>query len=106
MRKTRPAAAALLTVIAAIAIAACGSSSSSSSSSGSASGTSTGAASSSGGTSGGNVTLLMGTAPDSLDPQFGYTTQAAEPDWLAYTGLVTYAHANGKPGTALIPGLA
>jgi peptide/nickel transport system substrate-binding protein len=48
----------------------------------------------------------MGTAPDSLDPQFGYTTQAAEPDWLAYTGLVTYAHANGKPGTALIPGLA
>ncbi len=48
----------------------------------------------------------MGTAPDSLDPGFGYTTQAAEPDWLAYTGLVTYAHANGTAGTALIPGLA
>jgi peptide/nickel transport system substrate-binding protein len=48
----------------------------------------------------------MGTAPDSLDPQFGYTTQAAEPDWLAYTGLITYARANGTAGTQLIPGLA
>ena len=48
----------------------------------------------------------MGTAPDSLDPGFGYTTQAAEPDWLSYTGLLTYAHANGIRGTALIPGLA
>jgi peptide/nickel transport system substrate-binding protein len=48
----------------------------------------------------------MGTAPDSLDPQSGYTTQAAEADWLAYTGLLTYAHANGEAGTQLIPGLA
>jgi peptide/nickel transport system substrate-binding protein len=48
----------------------------------------------------------MGTAPDSLDPQFGYTTQAAEPDWLSYTGLDTYAHANGQAGGQLIPGLA
>ncbi len=48
----------------------------------------------------------MGTAPDSLDPGFGYTTQAAEPDWLSYTGVDTYAHANGVAGTALIPGLA
>jgi peptide/nickel transport system substrate-binding protein len=52
------------------------------------------------------VTLLMGTAPDSLDPQFGYTTQAAEPDWISYTGLVTYTHADGAAGAALIPGLA
>jgi peptide/nickel transport system substrate-binding protein len=48
----------------------------------------------------------MGTAPDSLDPGFGYTTQSAEPTWLAYTGLVTYAHANGTPGGQVIPGLA
>jgi peptide/nickel transport system substrate-binding protein len=48
----------------------------------------------------------MGTAPDSLDPGFGYTTQSWEPNWLAYTGLVTYAHANGVAGTQLIPGLA
>jgi peptide/nickel transport system substrate-binding protein len=48
----------------------------------------------------------MGTAPDSLDPQFGYTSQSAEPDWLTYTGLVTYAHASGTAGGQLIPGLA
>jgi peptide/nickel transport system substrate-binding protein len=77
-----------------IVLAACGSSSSSSS----------------GGSStakkGGTVTFLYGTAPDSLDPGFGYTTQAAEPDWLSYTGLLTYARANGTAGTTLIPGLA
>ncbi|HEY1510751.1 MAG TPA: ABC transporter substrate-binding protein [Solirubrobacteraceae bacterium] len=49
---------------------------------------------------------MFGTAPDSLDPQFGYTTQAAEPDWLSYTGLITYQHASGTAGTNLIPGLA
>jgi peptide/nickel transport system substrate-binding protein len=97
----------LLTVIAAIVLAACGSSSSSSAAGGSssASGTSS-ASSSSGGASGGTVSLLMGTAPDSLDPQFGYTTQAAEPDWLSYTGVDTYTHANGQAGGQLIPGLA
>jgi peptide/nickel transport system substrate-binding protein len=57
-------------------------------------------------TQGGTATVNMGTAPDSLDPQSGYTTQAAEADWLAYTGLLTYAHANGQAGTQLIPGLA
>jgi peptide/nickel transport system substrate-binding protein len=69
-----------------------------------------GGTSSTGGTSantqGGTATVNMGTAPDSLDPQSGYTTQAAEADWLAYTGLLTYAHANGQAGTQLIPGLA
>jgi peptide/nickel transport system substrate-binding protein len=78
-----------------IVLAACGSSSSSSSGGGSSSGK-----------QGGTITLVMGTAPDSLDPGFGYTTQAAEPDWLAYTGLDTYTHANGTAGTTLIPGLA
>jgi peptide/nickel transport system substrate-binding protein len=48
----------------------------------------------------------MGTAPDSLDPGFGYTTQAAEADWLSYTGLTTYTHANGQAGGQVIPGLA
>jgi peptide/nickel transport system substrate-binding protein len=48
----------------------------------------------------------MGTAPDYLDPQEGYTTQAAEPDWITYTPLLTYRHAAGKAGTELIPGLA
>jgi peptide/nickel transport system substrate-binding protein len=58
------------------------------------------------GVNGGTATVLMGTAPDSLDPAFGYTTQAAEADWLAYTGLLTYAHANGAAGAQLIPGVA
>jgi peptide/nickel transport system substrate-binding protein len=101
-RRARVPVVAVLVVVSMAVLAACGggggSSSSSSSSSSSASTTS--------GKTGGTITLVMGTAPDSLDPGFGYTTQAAEPDWLSYTGLVTYAHANGTDGTKLIPGLA
>ncbi len=55
---------------------------------------------------GGTVTLLMGTAPDSLDPGLGALTQSTEATWLAYTGLVTYAHSSGEAGTKLIPGVA
>jgi peptide/nickel transport system substrate-binding protein len=91
---------ALMAVVAAgsvVVIAACGSSSSNSPSGGTGN---TGAAK-----KGGTVSLVMGTAPDSLDPGFGYTTQAAEPDWLSYTGLVTYARASGTPGGQVIPGL-
>jgi peptide/nickel transport system substrate-binding protein len=51
------------------------------------------------------VTLVSGTYPQSLDPQMDYTTQGAEINWLAYTGLTTYAHAAGKAGTVVIPGL-
>jgi peptide/nickel transport system substrate-binding protein len=93
----RTAWGAALIVASAVALSACGSSSSSSSSS------------SSGGSSSGKsgtVTVLFGTAPDSLDPQFSYVTQSAEPDWIVYTGLTTYKHATGTPGGQLIPGLA
>src|SRR5205085_2812924 len=64
--------------------------------------------SSTGGSSskGGTVNVMMGTAPDSLDPGFGYTTQSAEATWLTYTGLATYKHANGTAGGELMPGLA
>jgi peptide/nickel transport system substrate-binding protein len=55
---------------------------------------------------GGTAKVLMGTAPDFLDPQLGYTTQAAEADWISYTPLLTYRHASGSAGTELIPGLA
>jgi peptide/nickel transport system substrate-binding protein len=48
----------------------------------------------------------MGTAPDSLDPGLGATTQSYEATWITYTGLVTYAHASGQAGAKLIPGLA
>jgi peptide/nickel transport system substrate-binding protein len=78
---------AALTCLAAVAVAACGGSSSNA-------------------TEGGTATVLMGTAPDFLDPQLGYTTQAAEADWISYTPLLTYRHASGSAGTELIPGLA
>jgi peptide/nickel transport system substrate-binding protein len=49
--------------------------------------------------------MVMGTAPQSLDPGLDYTTQGAEINWLVYTGLTTYQHAGGTAGTKLIPGL-
>jgi len=54
----------------------------------------------------GPVTLVEGTAPDYLDPGLGYTSQSFNGDWLAYTGLYTYAHKNGVDGGVVIPGLA
>ncbi len=98
-RHTRSALSFVLALGSALAVAACGSSSSSTTTPSSSGGSATSK-------SGGTVTLLMGTAPDSLDPGFGYTTQAAEPDWLSYTGLTTYTHAAGTAGTVLIPGVA
>ena len=94
----------LLALASVVALSACGGSSSSSSSSSSGGGG--GSSTTSGGSSGGTITVVAGTAPDSLDPGFGYTTQAAEADWLAYTGLTTYAHAGGVAGGQVIPGLA
>jgi peptide/nickel transport system substrate-binding protein len=90
-------------IVLAVALAACGSSSDSSSS-GTPSKTSSGSPATT--KSGGKVTLLMGTAPDFLDPQEGYTTQSAEATWISYLGLYTYAHKSGQPGGQVIPGLA
>src|SRR5690242_15644526 len=56
--------------------------------------------------SGGTVTELFGTAPDSLDPGMGYTTQALEPDQVSYVPMLTYDHVAGTGGGKLIPGLA
>jgi peptide/nickel transport system substrate-binding protein len=80
-------------LVGALVLSACGSSSTTSSSSSSSGGSKT-------------VTLVMGTPPDSLDPGMGYTTQAAEADWISYTGLTTYAHVNGTGGGNVIPGVA
>lgn len=55
---------------------------------------------------GGTLKVLMGTSPDSLDPDYGYTAQAAEADWIVYTPLLTYTRASGTAGTKIIPGLA
>ena len=51
------------------------------------------------------VQMVMGTAPQSLDPGLDYTTQGSEVNWLVYTGLTTYKHASGAAGGNLIPGL-
>ena len=96
--RVRIAGLALIAVLALVAAGCGGGSSNNSNTSGSSSG--------GGGQEGGSVSVLMGTAPDYLDPQLGYTTQSAEPDWIIYTGLLTYRHANGSAGGQLIPGLA
>ncbi len=69
-------------------------------------GSSSGSGSTGGGKTGGTLKVLTGTAPDSLDPGFGYTTQAIEADNMVYTPLLTYAFKEGVPGTKLQPGLA
>ena len=80
---------AALTALAGLILVACG-----------------GGSSSGGGSNGGTATVLMGTAPDYLDPQEEYTTQGAEANWISYTPLVTYKHENSPGGNDVIPGLA
>jgi peptide/nickel transport system substrate-binding protein len=109
-RFVRPLAALLLVAITALALAACGGSSSNSTSSSSGGGGASANTSTSGGSSSSGSTptinMVQGTFPQSLDPGKDYTTQGSEVNWIVYTGLVTYAHKNGKPGGQLIPGLA
>jgi peptide/nickel transport system substrate-binding protein len=102
MRRNAWAVVAVATA-ATLTLAACGGSSGKSSSSSSASG---GASSSATQKSGGTIKVLEGTPPDSLDPGFGFTTQALEATNMVYTPMVTYAFKSGTAGTALIPGLA
>jgi peptide/nickel transport system substrate-binding protein len=97
--RARSVGACALAIGLAAAVAACGGSSSSSNSN-------SGGAPTTKAKNGGTVTVLVGTAPDYLDPQLGYTTQAAEADWIAYTGLYAYAHKSGQPGGQVIPGIA
>jgi peptide/nickel transport system substrate-binding protein len=94
-RRSGSAVTVAVAMSAVLALGACGSSKKSSS-----------AASSTSGKTGGTVTVVFGTAPDSLDPGMGYTTQALEPDQVAYVPLLAYAHQAGAAGGTLIPGLA
>jgi peptide/nickel transport system substrate-binding protein len=99
-KRARSPIAIPLAIASAIALAACGgSSSSSSSSSGSSSGNTSGK-------SGGTATLVIGTAPQSLDPSVDFTTQGAELHWLTHLGLYTFAHASGTAGEVVIPAVA
>jgi peptide/nickel transport system substrate-binding protein len=104
-RKTRPAAAILLTVVVAVVLAACGSSSSSSSS---ASGTSSGSASgSSGGKEGGTITIASGTPPQSADPGLDFTTQGNELLSVVNMPLLTFKRGvEGTAGSQIVPALA
>jgi peptide/nickel transport system substrate-binding protein len=52
------------------------------------------------------IRVVTATAPDSLDPQVGVTSQAGEAAWPVYTPLLTYTHESGVAGSTLIPGLA
>ncbi|HWN72529.1 MAG TPA: ABC transporter substrate-binding protein [Solirubrobacterales bacterium] len=62
----------------------------------------------SGGTSGsgGTLTGTYNSFPESLDPGLSFSLEAATALQNVYIPLLTYAHADGKAGTKLIPGLA
>lgn len=90
-RLNRSAVASVLIVAAVLALGACGKKSSSTSAKGA---------------KGASVTLLQGTAPQSLDPSVDFTTQGAESLWLRYLGLYTYKHAAGTAGSTVIPAVA
>jgi peptide/nickel transport system substrate-binding protein len=101
-RHTRPAAAVLLSVVAALVLAACGSSSKSSSSS---SGTSSG--SSSGGKQGGTIKIVSGTPPLSADQGLDFTTQGNQLQSVINTPLLTFVRGvQGTAGSKIIPALA
>jgi peptide/nickel transport system substrate-binding protein len=55
---------------------------------------------------GGTLAVGFTEPPDALDPALASTPRSREALWLVYTPPLTYAHAEGKRGTALVPGLA
>lgn len=62
--------------------------------------------SSSGGKEGGTLTGSYASFPDYLDPQLSYTSEGWTALWNSYTPLLSFAHASGKAGSKVIPGLA
>jgi peptide/nickel transport system substrate-binding protein len=62
--------------------------------------------SSAGGQQGGTLTGTYTAFPESLDPGLSFTLEGATALQNVYIPLLTYAHADGKAGTKLIPGLA
>lgn len=86
-------------VAAAFALAACGGG-------GSSSGGSTTASTASGGNEGGTLLGAYGSFPDYLDPALSHTIEGWTATYDTYIPLLTYAHANGKAGGKVVPGLA
>jgi peptide/nickel transport system substrate-binding protein len=62
--------------------------------------------SSSSGKEGGTLTGSYASFPDYLDPQLSYTSEGWTALWNSYTPLLSFAHAGGKAGSEVIPGLA
>jgi peptide/nickel transport system substrate-binding protein len=89
---------AAICAIAALALAACGGG-------GSSSGGSTGGGSSEG-NEGGTLLGAYGSFPDYLDPALSHTIEGWTAGYDTYIPLLTYAHANGKAGGKVVPGLA
>jgi len=61
---------------------------------------------SSGGKEGGTLTVSFAEAPDYLDPQLSYNVEGWSAMYNTYIPLLTYAHAEGKAGSQVVPGLA
>lgn len=55
---------------------------------------------------GGEINISMTSFPDYIDPQLSYTLEGWEVLYNTYTPLLTYKHAKGEAGTAVVPGLA
>ena len=60
----------------------------------------------SGGKEGGTLIGTFAGFPDYLDPALSYTAEGWTAMYDTYIPLLTYAHANGKAGSKVIPGLA
>jgi peptide/nickel transport system substrate-binding protein len=88
---------ALVVGLLAVGLAACGSGSSSTG------GSTTGG---SGGNEGGTLLGAYSAFPDYLDPALSHTIEGWTATFDTYIPLLTYAHADGKAGGKVIPGLA
>ena len=62
--------------------------------------------SSSSGKEGGTLVGSYASFPDYLDPALSYTAEGWTAMWNTYVPLLTYAHASGKAGSEVVPGLA
>ena len=60
----------------------------------------------SGGNEGGTLVGAYSAFPDYLDPALSHTIEGWTATYDTYIPLLTYAHANGKAGGKVIPGLA
>ena len=58
------------------------------------------------GKEGGTLRVTYASFPSYLDPALAYDTEGYTAMWNTYIPLLTYAHASGKAGSEVIPGLA